>query len=132
MKMLALALSGLVCLAVNPFSAVAAEAASRNISVEDAAKLLKEKKDIVVLDVRTPDEFKDGHIPGAKNLDFNGKDFKGEVGKLDKSKTYLVHCAAGGRSARANKVMQDLKFKSVLHLNEGFNGWEEKKQAIEK
>ena len=53
---------------------------------------------VVVLDVRTPKEFKEGHIPGATNIDFTTPDFEKRIGKLDKSKTYLVHCASGGRS----------------------------------
>jgi rhodanese-related sulfurtransferase len=105
---------------------------SENVSVETAAKLLRERKDIVVLDVRTPDEFKEGHIPGAQNLDFRASDFKQKLGQLDKSKTYLIHCQAGGRSGQTQKLMQELQFKSVLHLNDGFSEWEEKGQPVEK
>jgi rhodanese-related sulfurtransferase len=107
-------------------------AGSKNISVENAAKLLRERKDIVVLDVRTPEEFKAGHIPGAQNLDFRAPDFKQKLGQLDRSKTYLIHCQAGGRSGQTQKLMQELRFTSVLHLNDGFSEWEDKGKPVEK
>ena len=107
-------------------------AAPKNISVEDADKLLKSDSKIVVLDVRSPEDFQAGHIPGAKNLDFFGKDFATQVAALDKSKTYLVHCAAGGRSAQACRVFEQEKVPSVLHLNEGFKAWEKAGKPVEK
>ena len=96
----------------------------KNVSAEDAAKLLQERKDIVVLDLRTDAEFKAGHIAGAKNIDFLGSDFAQQIGALDKGKTYLVHCASGRRSTRSLDVFQSQKFTSILHLNEGFKAWE--------
>jgi rhodanese-related sulfurtransferase len=106
--------------------------APKNISVDDADKLLKSDHSVIVLDVRTADEFKTGHIPGAKNLDFFADDFAKQVAALDKSKTYLVHCAAGGRSSKACKVFEKENFPSVLHLNEGFKAWEKAGKPVEK
>src|SRR5215213_4086181 len=96
----------------------AATAKATNVTPDAAEKLLKEKKDLVVLDVRTAEEFQAGHIPGAKNLDFLSADFAKQLQGLDKSKEYLVHCAAGGRSSRACKLMDEEKFPKVYHLNE--------------
>ena len=97
-----LLLCAVFCFAAPAFAAdPALAAAPKNVSVDDAAKLLQSDKNVVVLDVRTAEEFQAGHIPGAKNLDFFGNDFAQQVAALDKSKTYLVHCAAGGRSAKA-------------------------------
>jgi len=87
---------------------------------------------VVVLDVRTPDEFNTGHIPGAKNLDFFGDDFAKQIAALDKGKTYVVHCAAGGRSAQACKVIEKEQLPSVYHLNEGFKAWEKAGKPVEK
>ena len=83
-------------------------------------------------DVRTPKEFKASHIPGALNLDFNSPDFDKKVSQLDTNKTYLVHCAAGGRSAKACKKMEALGFKELFDLRPGFTGWEQAGKAIEK
>ena len=104
----------------------------KNISINDAAKLMKKDTNLVILDIRTPDEFKEGHIKGAKNIDFNDKDFSQRISKLDKSKTYIIHCAAGGRSARACTQIKSMDFKHMLHMNEGFSAWSEAGKAVEK
>ena len=67
----------------------------RNVDAKKARKLLEKEKEVVVLDVRTPDEFAGGHLAGARNVDFQGKEFEATLAKLDRQKTYLVHCAAG-------------------------------------
>lgn len=119
-------------LLTQPAPAADAPGSPKIISVVDADALLKKDKSVVVLDVRTPEEFKAGHIPGAINVDFNGDNFDKELAKLDRNKTYLLHCAAGGRSAQAEDQMVELKFQSVLHLKEGFNGWKKQGKPIEK
>jgi phage shock protein E len=115
-----------------PAAATAPVSAPKNISVDDADKLLKSDRKVIVLDVRTADEFKAGHIPGAKNLDFFSDDFAKQIAALDKSKTYLVHCAAGNRSAKACKVIQQYELPSVYHLNEGFSAWQKAGKPVEK
>lgn len=116
-----------------PAAAAATFAAPKNISVDDADKLLKSNPKIVVIDVRTTDEFKAGHIPGAKNIDFFSDDFAKQLGALDKSQTYLVHCAAGGRSGKACKLIEQQQLlPSVYHLNEGFKAWEKAGKPVEK
>jgi phage shock protein E len=97
----------------------------RHVDVAGAKKLLADGGNVVVLDVRTPEEFAGGHVAGATNLDFNSPDFRDHLSKLDRDKTYLVHCAAGGRSTRSLSRFKDLGFKSVVHLDGGFNGWVE-------
>ena len=111
---------------------VAADPAPKNVTVDEADKLLKSDPKIVVLDVRTPEEYKAGHIPGAKNIDFIGDDFAKQIAALDKSKIYVVHCAAGGRSAQACKVIEQVKLPSVYHMNEGFKTWEKAGKPVEK
>ena len=109
-----------------------AKAAVKNIKVADAAKLLAEKKEVVVLDVRTPEEFKAGHLKGAVNINIQSPTFKEDVSKLDKSKTYLVNCAAGGRSTRACNAMGGFGFKDTLNLEGGFKAWTAAGQPVEK
>jgi rhodanese-related sulfurtransferase len=86
----------------------------------------------VVLDVRTREEYQAGHIPGSVMIDFNSDDFEEKVAKLDKEKTYLVHCASGGRSARACKKMEKLGFKKLYNLEGGMGAWEKAGKPIEK
>jgi phage shock protein E len=104
----------------------------KDIDAETFDKMRKSEKNAVVLDVRTRDEYKNGHIPGSVLLDFNSPDFEKELGKLDKNKTYLVHCAVGGRSARACKKMGALDFSKVYNLEGGMGAWDKAGKPVEK
>lgn len=95
----------------------------KHVKADEAAKIIADGR-TAVIDVRTPDEFKDGHIQGAKNIDIMSKDFEAQLGKLDKTKPTLVHCQAGGRSTRALPVFEKLGFTNLIHLDDGFGGWE--------
>ena len=125
MKSIFLAFLAVCSLALN-----AAE--PKNISVDEAAKLVAKDTNVVILDIRTPEEFKSGHIKGATNINFNDKEFSGKISKLDKSKTYIIHCAAGGRSGRACEQIKTLDFKNMLHMKEGFSAWKEAGKPVEK
>lgn len=112
--------------------AAATAKAPQNVTPDQAEKIIKNDPKVVVLDVRTPDEYQSGHIPGAKNIDYLGDNFEQKVAALDQSKTYIVHCAAGSRSAKACTVIEKLEFPSVYHLNSGFKGWEKAGKPVEK
>lgn len=86
----------------------------------------------VVLDVRSPDEYNAGHLPGALNIDYNDKDFAGEVGKLDTSKTYLMYCTVGGRAHAAAEHMKKSGFKSIIEMKGGYPDWEKAGLPVEK
>jgi len=105
-------------------NATAADKASghKRVGVEEFQKILKTQK-LTVLDVRTPDEYKTGHIKGAININFYDKDFKKKVSKLDKSKAYLMHCHSGGRSGKASKMMVEAGFRLIYDLAPGMSGW---------
>lgn len=97
-----------------------------------AAEVLASDPSIIVLDVRTPKEFAEGHIKGAVNIDFNEDDFEKKIAELDPAKPYLVHCAAGGRSGQSLPLFEKLKFNRIYHLSAGFNGWVADGQPVEK
>lgn len=103
----------------------------KDVSVNEAQKLIQEGK-VLVLDVRTPEEFQEGHIEGAVNIDFNGKDFAAQVKKLDTTKPVLVHCLGGGRSGRSLPVLEQLNFPQIYHLHEGFGEWEAAGKPVKK
>jgi rhodanese-related sulfurtransferase len=103
----------------------------RRVSVDEFEKLSREK-DRQILDVRTEREFAAGHITGATNIDFNAPDFAAKIAAFDKTKVYLVHCAAGGRSARACEKMKGMGFRSLVDLPAGFHGWEKAGKPVEK
>jgi rhodanese-related sulfurtransferase len=119
-------------LALALFTAVAAADEVKHVKSREAAAIVS-KGEVVVLDVRTPDEFSEGHIAGAKNIDFlDEAKFKAEAAKLDKSRTYLVHCQAGGRSSKSLKILQELGLKSLIHLDDGFGGWSDNGLPVKK
>lgn len=89
-----------------------------------AAAPLVATNGVVVLDVRTPKEFADGHIAGATNIDFLAGDFAEKVAKLERGKTYLVHCASGRRSTNCLPQLQRLGFTNLIHLDGGIKAWQ--------
>lgn len=93
-----------------------------NIHPEDAQKII-EREGAVVIDVRTPEEFIQGHIQGAKNINFNDASFTEKVGMFNKDANYIVNCQSGGRSSRATSLMRELGFKNVSNLEGGIIAW---------
>jgi rhodanese-related sulfurtransferase len=103
----------------------------QHVDAEQAQKLVADKK-VVVLDIRTPGEFSTGRIAGAKNINFQAPDFEQQIGRLDKSKSYLVHCASGGRSSHSLLLFSKHGFKSIYHLDGGLKAWEKAGLPVEK
>lgn len=104
-----------------------------DVNAKQVASALQTQKDMVVLDVRTPDEYKNGHLANAVNINLYDPNFKSKLARLDKSKTYVVHCAAGlenGRSRKATAAMNSLGFERIKHLNGGFNAWQQAKLPV--
>jgi rhodanese-related sulfurtransferase len=80
-------------------------------------------RDFVVLDVRTPGEFAQGHLEGAVLVDYLSPGFREEMAGLDRTKTYLVYCRTGNRSTSALGIMSELGFRSYYHLEGGITRW---------
>lgn len=98
-------------------------AAGKTVSQKKFQRMSK-KKNSVVLDVRTTDEFKAGHIPTAAQIDvLKTEEFKAQVASLDKKKTYLVYCRSGKRSKDAMRIMNELGFTKLYDLDGGFSNW---------
>ncbi len=92
------------------------------VSATEAQAVLA--KQPVVIDVRTPEEFADGFIAGAKLLDWTSGQFAKEIGSLDRDAEYFVYCRSGNRSAGATAMMRDLGFTNVTELGGGILAWE--------
>ena len=99
-----------------------AQTINKKVSKSEFVELMK-KTGAQLIDVRTPREFSNGFIEGAKNIDYNGDTFEKQMKKLDKTKPVLVYCAAGGRSENAAELLQEWGFKEVYDLEGGYNGW---------
>ena len=109
-----------------PVAAVEAAATSgiRVVSPEDAAATIAEPPaDLVILDVRTPKEFSEGHLDGAVMLDFYREDFADALGEFDPDVPYVLYCRSGNRSGQARAIMADLGFTSVEDVDGGILNW---------
>lgn len=135
MSRLALIVAALITLAAcggedTPRESTAIEAATspdlRVVSVNDAhAAINNAPDDLVILDVRTVEEFTDGHIDGAVMLDFYREDFAAELGKLDPDVPYVVYCRSGNRSGQTLALMEGLGFQNVQDVDGGVLAWQD-------
>lgn len=99
-----------------------AEASYRQISMEDAVKLMAEEADYIILDVRRADEFAAGHIPGAINV-ANESIGTDEIPELpDKDQLILVYCRSGNRSKQASQKLVNLGYTNIVEFG-GINDW---------
>lgn len=105
-----------------------------SIQVLSIAKFekLSAKRKANILDVRTPEEVAEGHLVGAKTVNFLGANFTTEVQELNKNKTYLLYCRSGTRTRKAADAMQKMGFKHVYMLDGGITAWKEAGKPIEK
>jgi rhodanese-related sulfurtransferase len=94
------------------------------------AEKIKEEG-MLILDVRTPSEFQAGHIKGAVNIDINSPDFNEKIQELEKSKTLLVYCHSGARSAKASKVLNEQGFAPIFDMAGGIISWKNHKLPVE-
>lgn len=95
----------------------------RTITASEAILLTGSDPTLTIIDVRRPDEYAAGHIPGAVNIDISSS-FADEVGKLDRDESYLIYCATGVRGESALKMMGDLGFTEVYNLGAGISAWQ--------
>ena len=114
-------------------AAAAARAAGgfKEIKAAEFQKL-RAKKRTVVLDVRSPEEFAKGHIPGALNADINSPDFTAKTAQFDKKQPILVSCHVGSRGAIAGAELARLGFKAVFNIEGGVAAWEQAGNHTEK
>ncbi|MFC2023973.1 rhodanese-like domain-containing protein [Chloroflexota bacterium] len=99
-----------------------------DVSAQEAFDLIQtnaNNPDFILLDVRTPEEYSEGHLANAVLIDFRADNFKLEIDKLTKDKTYLVYCRTGNRSRGTLDIMAELGFENVYHLTAGITGWRE-------
>jgi rhodanese-related sulfurtransferase len=95
-----------------------------NLLQEDWATQLEEDRDAVILDVRTEDEYNEGIIDSAINIDIHKvQDFVEAIEALDKDKNYYVYCRSGARSAKACEIMNKLGIENAFNLTGGMMGW---------
>ena len=94
----------------------------RQISMDEAVAMMRDEKNYIILDVRRPDEYAEGHIPGAINIP-NEEIGTGEIATLpDKSQLILVYCRSGRRSKEAAGKLAKLGYTSIVEFG-GILDW---------
>lgn len=101
-------------------------AQSSIVSVEEF-KTLVLNKDVQLVDVRTQEEFNEGHIDDAINIDFFEQDsFAQKFASFDKEKPIYIYCKVGGRSQQSAIILMELGFKEIIDLKGGYDVWDNK------
>lgn len=122
-------------LALGTLQLVAADAVvkPRTVTPAQLEQLTGEKKDLVILDVRTAAERAGGKLASSINVDSRASDFRDQLDKLDRSKTYVVHCVRGlKRTTDSVAQLGQLGFTNVLALEGGYEGWVKAGKPVEK
>lgn len=102
----------------------------RLVTAADGAAIAADPpEDLVILDVRTPEEFAEGHIDGATMIDFYSDDFADQIADLDPAVPYLLYCRSGNRSGQTTTLMADLGFGDVADIDGGILAWDQAGQS---
>lgn len=89
----------------------------KNINLKKAVKTINTSTNLILLDVRTAEEYSSGYIPNSINIDVLSSDFKSKIELLDKNKEYLIYCRSGNRSTIASSIMATNGFIEIYNLN---------------
>lgn len=99
------------------------EVETTKLSAATFAEKVKKIENVQLVDVRTPEEFREGHLENALNIDWQGGAFKEQISVLDKSKPVFVYCRSGRRSASAAEVLRENGFEKVYEMPGGMIEW---------
>ncbi len=114
---------------IGPSSATSAAAGSyRTITPLEAKSLIETRKDLLLVDVRSPEEFQGGTLPGATLIPF--WDFAKGRYDLPKDKPILLICAVGGRSLACGQILAAQGYKEVYNLKGGLDAWVEQRVPL--
>jgi len=116
---------------LSTFTALEAQT-KKEVNSKQAYAMLQKDIKLILVDVRTPEEFKEGHIKGAINIDIRQEDAFSKIDKLNRNSECLVYCRTNHRSGMAVDHMMKSGFKTVYQMMDGFPGWEANKLTIQK
>jgi phage shock protein E len=91
----------------------AASADEPTLLAADEAVTILAEDDVEVIDVRTPEEYEEGHVIGAQLIDFQSDDFQQQIDELERDQAYVLYCRTGNRSGQAAELMHELGFTDV-------------------
>ena len=95
------------------------------VSTEEVETIMQ-SEDVQLIDVRTPEEYEEGHILNAQNIDYNSPNFEVNITKLNKSKPVLLYCKSGNRSGKSSQIFLEAGFKTIYDLEGGITEWIDK------
>jgi thioredoxin 1 len=93
------------------------------VNVDTFETRINETKNIQLIDVRTPQEYTEGYIANATNIDWNGEDFVEKINNYDKNQPIYIYCLSGGRSKKASEKLTELGFNNIIELEGGYINW---------
>lgn len=111
---------------------IQAQSGINSVNSTEVASLIQKNKKLVILDVRTPSEYAQGHLANSINIDVNQPDVKDRLEKLDKNASYLVYCRTKNRSGVVANYMIQNGFTSVYQMMDGITGWNMNNLPVER
>ena len=132
MKKITIKVAFLLVLSFSFISCAQSSSAKKSdvISLISPQELNDKLGDIQLIDVRTPQEFADGYINGAKLVDYMSSDFMAKISKLDTTKVLYIYCRSGNRSGKAARKLEALGFPKVYDLQGGILNWNQSKMKV--
>jgi len=98
-----------------------------DVSVQEAYNIIvanKNNANFYIIDIRTADEYAAGHLENSILIDYYAENFKTEIEKLDRAKSYLIYCRTGHRTGLARDIMKEMGFLSVYNMTGGITAWQ--------
>lgn len=92
-----------------------------DVSVSEAKTLIDKKTSLIILDVRTLQEYEEGHIDGAINIPV--QELEKRLNELSKDEEILIYCRTGNRSSQAVRILESNGYNKIFHMNEGITKW---------
>jgi len=112
------------------FSCKEVKEPSVKVITAEEMKELSQLEDVQLVDVRTPEEYKEGYIEGFQNIDFFSDTFQDDIEKLDKTKPIIVYCKSGRRSAQSSELLKEKGFVKIYDLEGGIEKWKFKGNEV--
>lgn len=97
----------------------------KSLKVQSFQRILSSVDNPQIIDVRTPEEFAQGHIANAQNINFHADDFLAQINKLNRDLPVFLYCQSGGRSKKSMEAMKDMNFFVIYELEGGYSSWEQ-------
>ena len=112
------------------YSNMSVRSGAKSLSPDDAYALIENNPSLMIIDIRTPQEYQGGHLAGAINLDYYSYGFLDGLKSLDKDRTCIIYCKRGVRGGVAFEMMMALGFKEVYNIRGGITQWAQERKPL--